>query len=205
MTSPTSTGRDPRSPSASLRTSCVRCGRLAEPDRNLATHPLCPACVARTASDRPEPSPHLHPLTHAEIDLAALHGVAGSYALGYLEGGAFVAFYVGRADANLNAALHGWVGVDAHRSSWAGAAPAWRRGARPSFPPSDTPVMREIATAVDAGYTHFRLSYAHSARAAFEGECASYHALGEGRLDNAHHPTPSDGADWECPHAPHFA
>ncbi|MDX1648802.1 MAG: hypothetical protein R3263_03010, partial [Myxococcota bacterium] len=80
------------------------------------------------------------------------------------------------------------------------AAPRAGRSRR-SFPPSDLPVMRGIGPAVDARYTHFLFTYATSPRGAFEGECTRYHALGEDRLDNAGHPAPPDGTDWECPHA----
>lgn len=147
------------------------------------------------------PRVRCQPLSHAEIDAAVVRGIPGSYALGHLEGDGFVAFYVGRADTDLNAVLHDHVGVDARgpaRGRGAAAFLGARR--RPSFPPSDTPVMHSIGPAVDASYTHFCFAYAVSTRGAFESECASYHALGEGRLDNDHHPVPPDGADWECPH-----
>ncbi|MDX1650489.1 MAG: hypothetical protein R3263_11605 [Myxococcota bacterium] len=182
----------------SLRTSCARCGRLIAQDRSLATHSHCPGCEGSDAyGKRGCPS-----LAHPAIDASVVRGVPGTYALGYLDGGEFVAFYVGRADSDLNARLHDWVGVDAGRCDHGrGAAAPHSARHRSGFPPSDTPVMRSIGPAVAGHYTHFSFAYALSSRAAYEGECTSYHALGEDRLDNPHHPVPPEGTDWKCPHA----
>jgi hypothetical protein len=141
-----------------------------------------------------------HPLTDGVIDETVTRRSPGSYALGYLDGGAFVAFYVGRADSDLNDGLHAWVGVDSHSDRYSpGAKAAWGSH-RPKRLSPCAPALCSVGVAVDARYTHFEFSYASSAQAAFECECRNYHEFGGSHcLDNPRHPAPPGDVSWTCP------
>ncbi len=193
---PTSTANDPGA--GSFRVTCAACGRLHEPVDPLTMNPVCPPCAGRGEA--------LHigralELTGKQIDRAVGREAPGSFALGYLEGGRFVAFYVGRADRDLNACLHAWLGVDSHSARYAPSARAAygsqrRRASAPFRAPSPLPV----GVAVDGRYTHFECRYAASAQAAFQDECRHYHELGGSHgLDNEAHPSPPSGSTWLCP------
>jgi hypothetical protein len=140
------------------------------------------------------------PLTDATIDRAVTRTAPGNYALGYVEGGEFVPFYVGRADSDVNARLHAWVGVDSNCARYSPSAKAaWGSRARHPFP-RGTPALCSVGVAVDARYTHFEFRYAASAEAAFECECRNYHECGGSHcLDNPRHPAPPGGVSWTCP------
>jgi len=141
-----------------------------------------------------------HPLTDGDIDRAVTRTAPGNYALGYLDGGVFVPFYMGRSDSDVNEGLHAWVGVDSSSSRYAPSAQAsW--GVRAQFPFSrGTPALRSVGIVVDARYTHFEFRYAATAEAAFECECKSYHEFGGSHcLDNARHPARPGNVSWTCP------
>jgi hypothetical protein len=144
------------------------------------------------------------PLTDKKVDEAVTRTSPGSYALGYLDGEAFVVFYVGRSDADVNARLHSWVGVDGRSTRYCppGKA-AYKARCRHSLP-LPAPAVGPAGVA-DCAYTHFEFSYAPSVRAAFEGECRAYHDFGGdyGSLDNERHPLPPDGVVWTCPEHGH--
>jgi hypothetical protein len=140
-------------------------------------------------------------LTDKNIDEAVGRTSPGSYALGYLDGGTFVVFYVGRSDSDVNARLHSWIGVDGGSPrSWPSARAAYGTRHRRSLP-LPTPALSSVGVVADSGYTHFEFSYAPSAKAAFEGECCTYHDFGGsyGSLDNKRHPAPPEGVSWMCP------
>jgi hypothetical protein len=141
-----------------------------------------------------------YPLTEEKIDEEVTRTSPGTYALGYVDGNAFVPFYVGRSDSDLNDRLHAWIGVDSRSARYCPSSKAaWGARRRHSLA-SSTPALRPVGVVVDARYTHFEFSYAASAQAAFENECHDYHDLG-GRsgLDNERHPAPPQGVAWACP------
>lgn len=140
-------------------------------------------------------------LTDERIDEAVGRTSPGSYALGYLDGGAFIAFYVGRSDSDVNASLHSWIGVDGGSARYRPSAKAAYGTHRRHSIPLPTPALSPVGVVQDCGYTHFEFSYAPSAQAAFEGECRAYHDFGGsyGSLENARHPEPPEGLSWVCP------
>lgn len=149
-----------------------------------------PARRAGCAAVRQLDMDGVFPLDHGAIDDAVAHGSPGNYALGFMDGGEFVVFYVGRSDGDLRGKLHDWVGAPsryAHHSTVAKAA--WggrRRGAYPL--PSPTP--GRVCDA-DDGYTHFAYSHAACSEEAHAKEWRNYDAFG-GRyvLDNEIDPLP---------------
>ena len=130
-----------------------------------------------------------YPLTDEAIDAALIRTSPGNYALGYMDGTAFVVFYVGRSDSDLNQRLHGWVDAPSRYERY---APSTRAscGTRLRGPlPLDTPALDHVGMGVDSSYTRFAYSYAPSAEAAFEKECQNYDDFGgSGGLDNAARP-----------------
>jgi hypothetical protein len=175
-----------------LLASCFWCGRTHAAEYPLS---LCPSCAASYRARRfPLGSLQMNgafPLDDATIDERVSRTSPGNYALGYMDEGTFVVFYVGRSDSDVRSRLHEWVGAPSshQRHSGAGQAP-WalhQRGASPLAAPALGPV--EVA---DSSYTRFAYSYAPSARAAFEKECRNYDDFGRsGALDNATPPTPT--------------
>jgi hypothetical protein len=141
-----------------------------------------------------------YPLTDAAIDEALLRTSPGNYALGYMDGTAFVVFYVGRSDSDVRRRLHDWVGTPSRYeryapSTWASCGSRLR-----GFPPLDTPALDHVGMDVDSSYTRFAYSYTPSAHAAFAEECRNYHDFGASRgLDNETHPVPMRGSSTECP------
>jgi hypothetical protein len=146
-----------------------------------------------------------HPLTDARIDEAVTQVSPGNYALGYVDDGTFVAFYLGRSDSDVNDRLHAWIDVDSTSTRYGPSAKAAYGSRRRHSRPLGTPALRPVGVAVDGRYTHFRFSYAASAHAAFEKECCNYHEFGGSYgLDNERHPAPPEGEAWKCPvHARH--
>lgn len=129
------------------------------------------------------------PLDDAMIDATVSRRSAGNYALGYLDDGTFVVFYVGRSDADVRSRLHEWVGAPSGGHRYASSTQAaWRVHRRETFP-VDAPALGHVGAGVNGGYTRFAFSYAPSAEAAFEKECRNYDDFGEtGGLDNTARP-----------------
>src|SRR3990172_838853 len=109
--------------------SCFWCERL-----HLGKHPLsvCPACAAKYSILRSLEMTGSFPLSDEAIDEALTRTSPGNYALGYMDGGTFSVFYVGRSDSDLRRRLHEWVGMPSRYEEYASAAKAsWgvrRRG-----------------------------------------------------------------------------
>lgn len=160
-----------------------------------AEHPLsvCPLCIASYSARRfplgPLQMSGSFPLDDAMIDETVSRTSPGNYALGYMDGGTFQVFYVGRSDSDVRSRLHEWVGAPSRyrRYSPSGQA-AWgvcRRGSSPLA----APALGRVGAGVDSSYTRFAYSYAPSAQAAFEKECRNYDDFGgSAGLDNAAHP-----------------
>jgi hypothetical protein len=112
------------------------------------------------------------------IDAVVGRRSPGNYALGFLEDGAFVVFYVGRSDCDVGRRLHEWVGAPSRHRRWASTARApWAAGRRSAFP-VDAPRAGRVEAEADSSYTRFAFSYASSAAAAFEQECRNYDDFG---------------------------
>jgi len=164
---------------------------------------VCPGC-AEAYRPRSYPMGLLgmsgpYPLTDEAIDEALIRTSPGNYALGYMDGTAFVVFYVGRSDSDLRRSLHGWVGAPSRYERY---APSTRAacGSRLGGPlPLGIPVLERVGMGVDSSYTRFAYSYTRSADAAFEEECRNYHDFGAGGgLDNEYHPVPVPGSSAQC-------
>jgi hypothetical protein len=185
--------------SASLLVSCTACGKLHKPEQPLASNPVCPPCTGRYAQASVQMS-GAHPLTAQRIDEEVTRTSSGNYALGYLDGGTFLVFYVGRADADLNERLQQWVGAESRCARYAPSTKAaWGSSHRRSRP-SRTPALCPVGVVMDGRYTHFQFSYAPSSRTAFEKECRNYHDFGcSYGLDNERHPAAPEGVEWHCP------
>jgi hypothetical protein len=128
------------------------------------------------------------PLSDEAIDGMLMRTSPGNYALGYMEGDAFVVFYVGRSDCDLRQRLHDWVGMPSRYESYASPAKApWGSSRRGPFP-MGTPVSARVENA-ESSYTHFAYSYARSADDAYAKEWRNYDAFGGARgLDNDSEP-----------------
>jgi hypothetical protein len=123
------------------------------------------------------------------IDAVVGRRSPGNYALGFLEDGEFVVFYVGRSDSDVGRRLHEWVGAPSRYGRWASAASApWAARRRSPFP-VNAPSAGRVGADVDSSYTRFAFSYAPSPAAAFEQECRNYDEFGGcGGLDNTSPP-----------------
>lgn len=88
-----------------LLASCIECGRLHKPECPLSLNPICAPCTGRYVMTSLKMSA-ARPLDHTRIDAVVTSMAPGSYALGYLEEGRFVPFFIGRADADVNEELH---------------------------------------------------------------------------------------------------
>jgi hypothetical protein len=140
-----------------------------------------------------------HPLTDAAIDAALLRTSPGNYALGYMDGAAFVVFYVGRSDADLKRSLHDWVGAPSRYERYAPSTRAACASRLRGPLPLGIPALDRVGMGVDSSYTRFAYSYRPSADAAFEEECRNYHDFGAtAGLDNEAHPVPTPGSSAEC-------
>jgi hypothetical protein len=142
-----------------------------------------------------------YPLTGVKIDEAVTRTSPGSYALGYLERGTFVVFYLGRSDSDVNTRLHSWVGVDSSSTRYCLSGKAAYKTRRRHSLPLPTPALAPVGVLMDSAYTHFEFNSSPSGRAAFEGKCRAYHDFGGnyGSLDNERHPLPPEGVPWMCP------
>ncbi len=130
-----------------------------------------------------------YPLSDVAIDEALDRTSPGNYALGYMDGTAFVVFYVGRSDSDVRARLHDWVGVPSSYARYAPSSQAAWTSHRHGIMPLDAPALGRVGLGVDSSYTRFAYSYASSAEAAFEKECHNYDDFGGSHgLDNDAHP-----------------
>ena len=127
-----------------------------------------------------------YPLTAEAIDEKLTRKSPGNYALGYLDSGTFMVFYVGRSDSDLRRRLHAWVGAPSRYERFAPSARAAWGVHRRGLLPLDVSTQEHVGVDVDDRYTRFAYSYAPSADAAFAKEWRNYDAFG-GRdaLDNA--------------------
>jgi hypothetical protein len=141
-----------------------------------------------------------HPLNESSIDEHVARGAPGNYALGYMDDGTFIVFYVGRSDSDVSDRLHSWLGVESRSTLYCPAAKAAYGSRRRHSLPLGIPALCPVGVVVDGRYTHFEFSYAASAKAAFVKECQNYHDFGGSYgLDNERHPSPSEGESWKCP------
>lgn len=176
-----------------LLVSCTWCRKLHPVEDPLEFNPVCPSCAGRypVGSLRMKGP---YPLSHDAIDDALSRRSAGNYALGYLDGNAFVVFYVGRSDSDVRQALHDWVGAPSRYRVYAPSSKA-ACGLRHRGPlPFGVPALARVGMSVDSSYTRFAFSYAGSPTAAFHEECRNYRDFG-GRdgLDNEHAPRATPG------------
>ncbi|HTF32067.1 MAG TPA: hypothetical protein VK714_00010 [Myxococcota bacterium] len=184
---------------ASLLVSCILCDRLDRPEDPLEFHPVCAACAGRYLMASPGMRRAL-PLNHVTIDEMVPRASPGTFALGYMDGGTFMAFYVGRSDSDLNGCLHDWVGMPSRYKTYAPSTKAAcglrHRGLLSLGPPT----FRRVGSGVASAYSRFVFGSAGSSRATFDNECRDYHAFGgsDDGLDNEHHPVPPSGSLWEC-------
>jgi hypothetical protein len=173
-----------------LLASCFWCASV-----HPAPHPLsvCPTCMGMYRVKRfplgPLEMSGSFPLDDEMIDEVVSRTSPGNYALGYMDEGTFLVFYVGRSDSDVRHRLHEWVGAPSQYERYASSARApWGAQRRTSFP-VDAPAAGRVGAAVDSSYTRFAYSYAASAAAAFEKECRNYDDFGgSGGLDNAARP-----------------
>lgn len=166
---------------------CFWCER-SHPGEHLLS--VCPACAAKYSIMRLLEMSECYPLRD-EVVCDALERVsAGNYALGYMDGGTFTVFYVGRSDSDVRQRLREWVGMPSHSKTYHPVAKAsWRVNRRREFP-VDAPARGRVGN-VESRYTHFAYSYARSADDAYAKEWRNYEALGGRRgLDNERQPAP---------------
>ena len=154
--------------------SCFWCQRF-----HPGEHPLsvCPTCTAGFSTMRSLDMSGSFPLSAEAIDKTLMRTSPGNYALGYMDGDAFVVFYVGRSDCDLRQRLHDWVGMASRYERYASTAKAlW--GSYPRGPlPVDAPASARVENA-ESSYTHFAYSYARSADEAHAKEWRNYDAFG---------------------------
>ena len=133
-----------------------------------------------------------YPLTPEAIDDLLMRRSPGNYALGYLDGGMFEVFYVGRSDSDLRGRLHEWVGMPSSGERYAPFARAAWAGQRRGPLPLDAPALGHVVTD-QSSYTRFAYSYAATADAAFAKECRNYDDFGGDQLDNDARPRAPKG------------
>jgi hypothetical protein len=141
-----------------------------------------------------------YPLTEEGIARNVTLTAPGSYALGYVDGGTFIAFYVGRSGSDVSGRLRSWIGVDCGSHLHGPSAKAAYGTRRRNHLPLPCPALGTVGV-VDGAYTHFEFIYASCAQGAFEGECRAFHDFGGtyGSLENGRHPAPPQGMSWVCP------
>jgi hypothetical protein len=126
-----------------------------------------------------------YPLSHDAIDAVVTCTSAGNYAPGYLDGAAFVFFYVGRSDSDVRQRLHDWVGAPSRDDLFASIHKAPWASRHRALMPLAVPTRGGVRGNVDSSYTCFAYSYAASAKAAFEEECRNFDDFGgSAELDN---------------------
>lgn len=136
-----------------------------------------------------------YPLEDAAIDEQLTCTSPGNYALGYMEGGSFTVFYVGRSDSDLRQRLHEWVGMPSRDRRYLSLAKASWGIQRRQRVPVGAPALDRVGSA-QSSYTHFAYSYARSADEAYAKEWRNYDAFGGSReLDNEVQPIPRTGDD----------
>jgi len=132
------------------------------------------------------------PLTTEAIDQELTRTSPGNYALGYMDAGAFVVFYVGRSDCDVKRRLQEWVGTPSHFEAFAPSGRASWGLHRGGALPLEGPALASVASA-DSSYTRFAYSYAPSPEAAYAKEWCNYDDFGGSRrLDNEADPISSD-------------
>jgi hypothetical protein len=170
--------------------SCFWCERL-----HRGAHPLsvCSRCAAGFSTMRVLEMSGSYPLSDEAIDETLTRTSPGNYALGYMDGGTFSVFYVGRSDSDLKRRLHEWVGMPSGHEAYASDAKApWALRRRGSLP-VDAPMLGHVGSS-DPRYTRFAYSYAHSADEAYAKEWRNYDAFGGNRgLDNEAQPVSAPG------------
>lgn len=197
-TTATGDARDEREaspPAGSILTTCTRCDRL-HPAAPLEFNPVCGICSAERRTMRSLGMKGSYPLSDTAIAAELTRTSAGNYALGYLEDGHFVVFYVGRSDSDVRTCLEEWVDAPIRYDRYAPSGmAAWgtrRRGASPIASPG----LARVGHAEHGSYTHFAYSYAPSGEMALEKECRNYDDFGgSGALDNERAPIASP-AEW---------
>lgn len=168
--------------------SCFWCERLHPGKRALS---VCPACAAQYATLRALEMGGSYPLSDRAIDAALTRTSPGNFALGYLDGGAFRVFFVGRSDSDVRQRLHDWVGRPSPHEQYASAAKAPWELHHGGFP--NAPASGRVGNA-DTSYTRFAYSYARTAEEAYAKEWRNYDAFGGGRgLDNRAEPVAAAG------------
>ena len=135
-----------------------------------------------------------YPLSNEAIDEVLTQELPGNYALGYMEDGTFVVFYVGRSDSDVRHRLHDWVGAPSRYDRYAPASKAAWTSRYSALMPLGAPALGRVGVDVDSSYTRFAYSYAPSAEAAFEKQSRNFDDFGGScELDNE--ARPSNGAD----------
>ena len=177
---------------ADLLVSCTRCDRVHRAENPLDFDPVCSRCASGFPLTLLEMDGSF-PLTAEAIDGELGQTSAGNYALGYMDRGTFVVFYVGRSDSDVKRRLHDWVGAASHFEAYAPSGRAsWgvhRRGTLPL----NAPTLARVGNG-DSSYTRFAYSYAPSAEAAYAKEWRNYDGFGgRQRLDNATDPVAPAG------------
>jgi hypothetical protein len=154
--------------------SCFWCERVHPGEHMLS---VCPACAAGFSTMRSLEMSGSFPLSDEAIDEMLMRTSPGNYALGYMDGDAFVVFYVGRSDCDLRQRLHDWVGMPSLYERYASPAKApWGEHRRGPLPVG-TPASARVENA-ESSYTHFAYSYARSADEAHAKEWRNYEAFG---------------------------
>lgn len=182
-------GRDhDRVPGTTVLASCEDCERL-HPAAPLEFNPVCRFCAAERATMQSLGMKGSFPLSSAAIAAELKRTSPGNYALGYLDDGRFVVFYVGRSDSDLKQHLQDWVGTPSRYDRFAPSGmAAWglrRRGATPLA----SPAWGRVGQAGQSSYTHFAYCYASSAEAAIAKERRNYDDFGGcAALDNERAP-----------------
>ena len=157
---------------------CFWCERLHPAKRPLS---VCPDCAARSSILRALEMSGSYRLNDADIDEVLTRRSPGNYALGYMDGGAFSVFYVGRSDSDLRQRLHEWVGRPSRYEDYASPArAAWGRRHRGQLP-VEVAALGRVGSG-ESSYTHFAYSYAASSHEAYAKELRNHDSFGG--LDN---------------------
>jgi hypothetical protein len=160
--------------------SCFWCARIHHAKHALS---VCPTCMAGFSTMRLLEMNGSYPLDGGSIDALLPRTSPGNYALGYMHGGVFEVFYVGRSDSDVRQRLHEWVGKPSSAERFACCSASW--GARRlQVLAANAPALDRVVNG-GSSYTHFAYSYAATANAAFDKQCRNYDDFGGSRrLDN---------------------